>query len=109
MKKLHSALVSAYMLGGLTIMATAEWSVLLGMASSPGSTLAGLHPAAGLAEIAVHEATQANASMQLMFGILLFTLGGFMHAFYLLRHERPVHVTVKPKKARTLFWLEMRI
>ncbi len=121
MKKLHTFLVTAYLLGGLCVMASTPWMSLQGMLlNSGGATLAveGLHAealrgsaeeAAALAEDVVTAAQRASASRQLMFGILLFTLGGFMHAYEQVRSERPVKITVKKRKPMTLFWLEMKV
>ncbi len=121
MKKIHTFLVTAYLLGGLCIMASTPWMSLQGMLlNSGGATLAvesmqaeALHAsadeAAMLAEDVVTATNRASASRQLMFGILLFTLGGFLHAYEQVRSERPVKITVKKRKPMTLFWLEMKV
>lgn len=111
MHRLHSVLVSTYLLGGLALMATTSWPSLAGMLTAPGATIS-MDAAASsdmLAAAAVQEAMQANAALQLMLGILLFTLGGFVHAYAVLRSERPVHITIKPRRSRILYWLEMKI
>ena len=124
MKKIHSFLVTAYMLGGLALIAATPWSCLQGMlVNSGGASLAVqsaqtdgvevLRGSAGDQAALDAEATKAMeraaASRQLMLGILLFTLGGFLHAYERLRSERPVRVTVKKRKPLTLFWLEMKV
>lgn len=116
MKNIHSLLVTAYLIGGLALMATTPWASLHGdILNSGGATLAveTLHGAAEestiLARNAVERAESAAASKQLMLGILIFTLGGFLHAYETVRSERPVRVTVKKRKPLTLFWMEMRI
>ena len=125
MKKLHSLLVTAYLLGGLTLMATTPFADLRAeILNSGGSTLlhvayedddreAVLHGAAddavALADEALAAAKSATAARQLMLGILVFVLGGFVHAYERLRSERPVRITVKKKKPVTLFWLQMKI
>lgn len=117
MSKIHSALVTAYLLGGLTLMATTPWSSLTGMLSNSGGAtlqIEALHGSAGdesmvLTRAAVQSAERANASRQLMLGILMFTLGGFVHAYAVSRNERPVKITAKKRKQKLLYWLEMRI
>jgi len=113
-RSLHAALVTAYLVGGLLLMATTPWQHLAGMLSHGGSTLMEqLHGSADvsatLAEEALSEAEKAAASRQLMLGILLFTFGGFVHAYQRLRDERPVKITVKKRKPQLLYWLEMRL
>jgi hypothetical protein len=84
--------------------------------TAPGSTLiertsagiAELHPAADV----VHSVyAQTDAGIQLVAGVLFITLGFFLHALARMRNgERPVHITVKPKaKRRMWYWIEMRI
>ena len=121
MKKIHSFLVAAYMLGGIALMVAATGSRLSGdILNSGGATLA-VHATAGealrgaadeptrLAQEAVDAYESAAASRQLMLGVLLFTLGGFLHAYQTLREERPVRITARKKKPLTLFWIEMSV
>lgn len=123
MHRVHTVLVTAYLLGGLVIMASTPWMDLRGqLLSSGGSTLIDqtydrersmLHGAAdeavALSDEAIAQMRSAVAAKQLMFGILLFTLGGFIHTYQRLRSERPVHITVKKKKPMLLYWLEMKL
>lgn len=121
MLKLHSFLVATYMIAGLALMATTPFVDLRGtLVNGGGATLAvqatgvnetlhGSAEAMALAEEAVKSAKSAMASRQLMLGILLFTLGGFVHAYERVRSERPVHITVKKREPRTLFWIEMNV
>ncbi len=116
MHKLHSFLVTAYLVGGLTLMATTPWADLTAALSHGGATLAveTLHGAAAdesamLADEAIARTKSAAASRQLMFGILLLTLGGFMHVYERTRSERPVHISIKKKKPTLLYWLEMKV
>lgn len=53
----------------------------------------------------------AEAGVQLIIGILLILLGFFLHAFARMQKgERPVHITIKPKKNRQMwYWVDMRI
>ena len=121
MKKIHSLLVTAYLLGGLTLMATTPFadlraqllnsggSTLLTLAHDRQETLRGAaDETMDLSDEAIAAAKSATAARQLMLGILLFTLGGFVHAYERLRSERPVRVTVKKRKPVTLFWLQMK-
>lgn len=67
-----------------------------------------------LANLSASDATayaQADAGIQLVFGVLMITLGFFLHALARMRRgERPVHITVKPKaKRRMWYWVDMRI
>jgi hypothetical protein len=62
-----------------------------------------------LAHEAANAYASAAASRQLMLGVLLFTLGGFLHAYKILRDERPVRITVKKRKPMLLYWLEMKL
>ncbi len=123
MHRVHTVLVTAYLLGGLVIMASTPWTDIRGqLLNSGGSTVMELahdraqnvlHGAANdavmLSDEAVAQMRSAVAAKQLMFGILLFTLGGFIHAYERLRNERPVHITVKKKKPMLLYWLEMKL
>ncbi len=123
MKKIHSFLVAAYMLGGLALMATTPFADLRGQvqmfnggamlsvrATNGTETLHGAaEDPAALAEEANAAYKSAAASRQLMLGVLLFTLGGFMHAYQVLRDERPVRITVKKRKPTLLYWLEMKV
>lgn len=123
MKKIHTFLVTAYMVVGLTLMAATPFADLRGqlMVNSGGATLYSLeadadetlHGAADdpatLDRAAADAYASAAASRQLMLGVLLFTLGGFLHLYQTLREERPVRVTVKKRKPTMLFWLEMKI
>jgi hypothetical protein len=123
MKKIHSFLVTAYMLGGLALMATTPFADLRGQVQTynGGSTLSvrgthaeeTLHGAPEDPTVLAHEAANAYASAaasrQLMLGVLLFTLGGMIHAYEVLRSERPVHITVKKRKPMMLFWLKMKV
>lgn len=121
MKKIHTFLVTAYMLGGLALMASTPYADVRGqlLRNSGGATVftaashEPLHGAAdegmALADEAAKAYASAKASRQLMLGVLLFTLGGFVHAYQVLREERPVRITVKKKKPLTLFWLQMKI
>ncbi len=119
MHKIHSLLVSAYLIVGLTLTATTQWSALQGsILTQNGSTLLEvqetLHGAAEqqivLAEAATQAAARASASKQLALGMLFIVLGGFVHAYAVTQYERrvPIHVVPK-KKPRTLFWIEMRV
>lgn len=113
-RRLHTVLVTAYLLGGLALMATTPWQHLTGMLSHGGSTLmeqmhGSADMSATLAGEALAEAEQAAASRQLMLGILLFSFGGFVHAYQRLRDERPVKITVKKRKPALLYWLEMKL
>lgn len=122
MQKIHTLLVTAYLIGGLALMISTPWTALRGdIVNSGGAVLdvqgmtteTTLHGSADasmqLAQEAVAAAKSAAASRQLMLGVLLFTLGGFLHAYHTVRSERPVHITVKPKKREMLYLLEMRI
>lgn len=122
MKKLHTFLVTAYMLGGLALMATTPFADLRGQVQTynGGATLSvrashaeeSLHGAAdgtALAEEANDAYKSAAASRQLMLGVLLFTLGGMVHAYEVVRSERPVRITVKKRKPTMLFWLKMKV
>ncbi len=124
MHRIHTLLVTAYLLGGLALMATTPFIHLRGqLLNSGGSTLLELahdrsqdmlHGAAAdvptLSDEAAMAARRANAGKQLVLGVLLFTLGGFMHAYGRVRYERPVKVTVKKKASpRTLFWVQMNV
>lgn len=123
MKKIHSFLVTAYMLGGLALMATTPFVDLRGQVQTynGGATLTvrathaeeTLHGAAEdpttLALEAANAYASAAASRQLMLGVLLFTLGGFLHAYQTLREERAVRITVKKRKPMLLYWLEMKL
>lgn len=113
-RRVHTILVTAYLIGGIALMATAPWQHLTGMLSHGGSTLMEqLHGSADvsatLAQEALTEAEKASASRQLLLGILLFTFGGFVHAYQRVRDERPVHITVKKRKPQLLYWLEMKL
>lgn len=122
--KLHTTLVTAYLIAGLALMATTPWLDVRGqLLNSGGATLMEmshdqnndvLHGAAkdgmDLSEEALMASRRANAGRQLVLGVLLFTLGGFMHAYGRVRNERPVRVTVKKKHSpRTLFWVQMNV
>ncbi len=123
MKKIHSFLVTAYMLGGLALMATTPFADLRGQVQTynGGATLSvrATHAEETLRGAAEDPATLAQetnaayksaaASRQLMLGILLFTLGGMVHAYEVVRSERPVHITVKKRKPTMLFWLKMKV
>jgi hypothetical protein len=123
MKRIHSFLVASYLIGGLALIASTPFADLRGQVQTynGGATLSvrasdageALHGAADdgarLADEAAEAYASAAASRQLMLGVLLFTLGGMIHAYETLRSERPVRVTVKKRKPRTLFWLEMEI
>lgn len=123
MKKIHALLVTAYLIGGLTLITTTPFSDLRGqlLVNSGGATLYSigaandeiLHGAANdptvLSQAVTDAYASARASRQLMLGVLLFTLGGFMHAYGELRSERPVRITVKKRKPTMLFWLEMKL
>lgn len=87
---------------GLFAIQTMVQADLTGQGSTVIDHTTGLHPAA-----AVH----AGAGMQLIAGISLIVLAFFLHALAKSRNgERPVHITVKPKKKqKTWFWIEMRI
>ena len=119
MHRIHTLLVTAYLLGGIALMATTPFTYLQGQVlSSGGSTIVEatkepLHEAA-ISDIHASDdvavaARRANAGRQLVLGVLLFTLGGFVHAYGRVRYERPVHITVKKKKPRTLFWVQMKV
>jgi hypothetical protein len=123
MKKIHSFLVTAYMLGGLALMATTPFADLRGQVQTynGGATLSVRATHAeetlrGAAEDPAMLADETNAayksaaaSRQLMLGVLLFTLGGMVHAYEVVRSERRVKITVKKRKPMTLFWLQMKI
>lgn len=123
MKKIHSFLVAAYMLGGLALMATTPFADLRGQVQTfnGGAMLSVrathgeemLHGAAedptALAEEADAAYKSAAAARQLMLGVLLFTLGGMVHAYEVVRSERPVKITVKKRKPALLYWLEMKV
>ena len=124
MRRIHTLLVTAYLVGGIALMATTPWIHVRGqLLNSGGSTLMGLahdgghdtlHGAAddGMtpSEEAFAAARRANAGKQWALGVLLFTLGGFMHAYGRVRYERPVKVTAKKKASpRTLFWVQMNV
>lgn len=117
MKKIHSILVTAYLIGGLALMATTPFADLRGQVQTynGGATLSvkGLHGSADesvrLADEALDTAKSAAASRHLMLGILLFTFGGMVHAYQTAREERPVHITVKKRKPILMYWLEMKL
>ena len=116
MHTVHKLLVTAYLVTGLTMTALTPWSHLAGsILSSGGATLQveTLHGAAADETTMLpdpFEAMQrARAAKQLMIGVLLFTLGGFVHAYAVLRSERPVHITVIKKKPRLLYWLTIKM
>lgn len=70
----------------------------------PGAQLRQAPPAAA------DPLAQAEAAAQLVLGLMLIVLGFFLHGFARVREERPVHITVAPKKKpRTWFWVEMRV
>jgi hypothetical protein len=83
--------------------------------SGQGSTMvehaaapAVMKAAAGMTVVQAYE--KANASAQLVEGILLILLGFFLHGLLRMRDERPVHITVKPKRRRhSAYWMELRI
>lgn len=53
---------------------------------------------------------QAEASAQLVLGMLLIVLGFFIYGLARTQEEgRPVHITVKPKKQVQWYWLELRL
>lgn len=101
MHKLHSLLVTTYLIAGLALMGTADWPALTGMVVD--TTL----------QTAPEAAKTAAASMQLFLGVALFTLGGFVHAYAVSRNERNVPVrgvtTPKTLREKTVFWLEMKV
>jgi len=122
MKKIHSFLVTAYMLGGLALMASTPFADLRGQVQTynGGATLTvraletetlrgAADESVALAQDTSDAYASAAASRQLMLGVLLFTLGGFLHAYQVLRDERPVHITVKKRKPMLLYWLEMKV
>lgn len=123
MKKIHSFLVTAYLLGGIALMASTPFADLRGQVQTynGGATLTvrGTHAeemlrgaadeSTDLAQKASDAYASAAASRQLMLGVLLFTLGGFLHAYQVLREERPVRITVKKRKPLLLYWLEMKL
>ncbi len=120
MKRLHRSLVTTYLALGLALMVTTPFSDLRGqlVTHGGGALLTTLHSAENLHGAAdavtlqkdVTDAyARAAASRQLMLGILIFTLGGFIHVYQVLREERPVHITVKKRKQQLLYWLEMKV
>jgi hypothetical protein len=52
---------------------------------------------------------QSDAAAQLALGILLVILTLSINVLAHMRDEKPVRVTVKPKKRRSWFWVEMRV
>lgn len=120
MKRLHTLLVTAYLVLGLTLIVTTPFGNLRGQLVTHGggavlmkmSTDETLHSAAD-ATVLQTDVTlayaRAAAARQLMLGILIFTLGGFIHAYQVLREERPVHITVKKRRQQLLYWLEMKV
>jgi hypothetical protein len=94
----------------------AQQTLSLASLTAPGSTVMDRAATAG---IQLHQAAsavpnvyqQADAAIQLVMGILLIVLGFFLHALARMQNgERPVHITVKPKKKRQMwFWVDMRI
>ena len=113
MRRVHNILVATYMLAGIALMSQSTISHLEGtVLNSGGATLTTLHGAAenmALAHEAARAMESALAARNLALGVLLFALGGFMHAYQVVRDERPVHITVKKKKPMLLYWLEMKI
>lgn len=116
MKKIHSILVTAYLIGGLALIVSTPWAHLRGdILHGGGSTLMveTFHSAAEESSLLAHDALMrvesAAAARHLMLGILLFTLGGFLHAYETVRSQRSVRVTIKKRKPPTLFWLEMKL
>ncbi len=120
MRRIHTLLVTTYLIAGIALMAHAVTTHVQGnILNSGGATLAvqtsdgsPLHGAAdkeALMQGAIDAARRATAANQLMLGVLLFTLGGFLHAYQVVRDERPVHITVKKRKPELLYWLEMKI
>ncbi len=115
MKKIHTFLVTAYLFGGLLLMAQASFGDVHALIlNSGGATLAveTLHGAADQTTLSAEAAMameSAAAAHQFVFGLLLFMFGGFVHAYAVLRSERSVHISVKEKKPERLFWLEMKI
>lgn len=125
--RIHTLLVTAYLIAGLALIASTPFADLRGqLLNSGGSTLIELvhdqgqnrptdimHGAANdateLSDEALAQMRSAVAAKQLMFGILLFTLGGFIHAYERFRHERPVHITVKKRKPMLLYWYQMKL
>jgi len=67
-----------------------------------------LHAAADVLPVII---ARADSGIQLITGMLLIVLGGFLHALARMQNgERPVHITVKPAKKRQMwFWVDMRI
>src|SRR2546430_581484 len=51
----------------------------------------------------------ADVPTQLTLGMLLIVLGFFLHGLARMRDERPVHISVKPKKRKSWFWVELRV
>jgi hypothetical protein len=84
---------------------TTTQTVSLASLTAPGSTVLEYTQSTG------NVYAQADAGIQLVAGVLLITLGFFLHALARMRNgERPVHITVKPKaKRRMWYWVDMRI
>lgn len=100
------------LLSGITSIAGQTISVA--SLTAPGSTVIDrvttgmqMHQAADVLPGAY---AQADAAIQLSAGILFILLGFFLHALARMQNgERPVHITVKPKKRQMWFWVDMRI
>lgn len=74
------------------------------------STITGAEykPAAMSSPVNVYD--KAGAAVQVSLGMLLVIAGLFLHLAARLREERPVHITVAPKKKElTMFWVEMNV
>lgn len=121
MKRLHTLLVTAYLVLGLTLIVTTSFGDLRGQLITHGGgslvinsdtqeTLRGSADVVPPSTDDVNSAyARAAAARQLMLGVLIFTLGGFIHLYQVLREERPVRITVKKRRQQLLYWLEMRV
>lgn len=97
------------------IASITEKGISLASLTAPGATVI---DRAVTGEMRLHQAAdviprvyaQADAAIQLSAGILFILLGFFLHALARMQNgERPVRITVKPKKRQMWFWVDMKI
>lgn len=122
MNSILRILTALTLVSGISLSVANTAPSLQGEVTGQGSSLE-LHPAATETvkntlppqmQIATAIYQPANASDELVVGILLIMLGFFLHALVLSRESRKVHVTSIPRKeakprTRDLFWVEMRM
>ncbi len=111
-------LTSVLMVGGIALCLSGTSGFLNAQLTGGGSTImdtqTGGDPMIVGGDLAVHAAApQKSNGVQIVLGMLLFMLGFGLHALFIMKNERPVHVTgIKNRKGglkkeyTDFFWIQ---